>query len=64
MGMIDAALRHPINQPDDPEDQVLASLEPYSPPLDPYVVEHEQFGSDFVDSILPVHRFVARWLSA
>ena len=57
--MVDAVHRTPIAARETDLDAILQLLEPYSPPLDPYATDLAQFGADFVDNILPIHRFTA-----
>ena len=63
LSMVDAALFYPIRTHMSAHqiDQVLAQLQPYMPPLDQYIDAFEDYGADYVDSLLPIQRFFGSW---
>ena len=58
--MCDSATQAPCQGPAPDIDAALAEYLPYTPPLDPYA-ESGEFGADFVDPLLPIYRFKAKW---
>ena len=61
LAMIDEALHHPVKFQEHNIDEVLAKFETYMPPLDPYLDTLADYGADYVESILPIHSFKAKW---